>query len=52
MRILLVEDDIMIGETLADTLQDEAYTVDWVKDGQQAITTIKVQPYDLMRIAK
>lgn len=48
MRILLVEDDIMIGETLADTLQDEAYTVDWVKDGQQAITTIKVQPYDLI----
>lgn len=48
MRVLLVEDDLMIGETLADALQDETYTVDWVKDGQQAISTLKVQPYDLV----
>ena len=44
MRVLLVEDDLMIGETLSDALQDETYTVDWVKDGQQAIATLKVQP--------
>lgn len=48
MRVLLVEDDLMIGETLSDTLQDEAYTVDWVKDGQQAISTLKVQSYELV----
>ena len=48
MRVLLVEDDLMIGETLSDALQDEAYTVDWVKDGQQAIATLKVQPYNLV----
>lgn len=48
MRVLLVEDDVMIGETLADALRDEAYTVDWVKDGQQAITTLKFQPYELV----
>ena len=48
MRVLLVEDDKMIGESLSDALQDEAYIVDWVKDGRQAILTLKVQPYDLI----
>ncbi len=48
MRVLLVEDDLMIGESLSDALQDEAYTVDWVKNGRQAILTLKVQPYDIM----
>ncbi len=33
MRILLVEDDLMIGESLARGLRDEGYTVDWVNDG-------------------
>jgi two-component system, OmpR family, response regulator QseB len=36
MRILLVEDDPMIGKTLATALQQDGYTVDWVKDGQAA----------------
>ena len=36
MRILLVEDDPMIGKTLHAALQQERYTVDWVKDGQAA----------------
>ncbi len=34
MRILLVEDDPMIGKTLHAALQQDGYTVDWVKDGQ------------------
>ena len=36
MRILLVEDDPMIGKTLLAALQQDRYTVDWVKDGQAA----------------
>ena len=48
MRVLLVEDDLMIGESLSEALQDEAYTVDWVKDGRDAILTLKVQPYDII----
>lgn len=48
MRVLLVEDDLMIGESLSEALQDEAYTVDWVKDGRQAILTLKIQPYDII----
>ncbi len=36
MRILLVEDDPMIGKTLHTALQQDSYVVDWVKDGQAA----------------
>jgi len=36
MRILLVEDDLMIGKTLHAALQREGYVVDWVKDGHAA----------------
>lgn len=48
MRVLLVEDDLMIGESLSEALQDETYIVDWVKDGRQAILTLKVQPYEII----
>ena len=34
MRILIVEDDPMIGKTLQTALAQENYTVDWVQDGQ------------------
>ncbi len=36
MRILLVEDDRMIGEAVSVALKDAAYAVDWVKDGASA----------------
>ena len=36
MRILLVEDDLMIGEAVSVALKDAAYAVDWVKDGDAA----------------
>ncbi|MBI2802091.1 MAG: response regulator transcription factor [Gammaproteobacteria bacterium] len=34
MRILLIEDDRMIGEALCVALRDAAYAVDWVLDGE------------------
>src|SRR4249919_1213948 len=34
MRILLVEDDAMIGKTLSQALTQDGYAVDWVTDGQ------------------
>jgi DNA-binding response OmpR family regulator len=34
MRILLVEDDPMIGKTLQQALQQDGYAVDWVTDGE------------------
>lgn len=33
MRILLVEDDNMIGQSLREALTENGLTVDWVKDG-------------------
>ena len=36
MRLLLVEDDPMIGETVLDLLRAEHYAVDWVRDGDMA----------------
>lgn len=36
MRILLVEDDPMIGEAVSVALRDAAYAVDWVRDGVAA----------------
>jgi DNA-binding response OmpR family regulator len=48
MRILLVEDDTMIGESVLDLLRAEHYAVDWVKDGEMAETALRTQTYDLV----
>ena len=40
MRLLLVEDDTMIGEVVLDLLRAEHYAVDWVKDGDMADTAL------------
>jgi two-component system, OmpR family, response regulator len=47
MRILLVEDDRMIGTAMAQALKDAAYAVDWVSDGESAIEAAQVERYDL-----
>ena len=48
MRVLLVEDDPMIGEAIQAALKDASYAADWVKNGQSAITTLGCQYYDLV----
>ncbi|WP_066567534.1 response regulator transcription factor [Snodgrassella sp. CFCC 13594] len=47
MRILLLEDDIMIAEVLGDTLKAAGYAVDWVADGLQAETALNSHQYNL-----
>ena len=47
MRVLLVEDDRMIGAAVAQALKDAAYAVDWVSDGQTAIEAAEVETYDV-----
>ena len=39
MRILLVEDDELLGESVLEALKLGGYVVDWVRDGQSAINT-------------
>jgi two-component system OmpR family response regulator len=48
MRVLLVEDDAMIGEAVQSALKDASYAADWVKNGQNALTTLACQHYDLV----
>ena len=48
MRLLLVEDDSMIGEAVLDQLRAEHYAVDWVRDGEMADTALLSQSYDLV----
>lgn len=48
MRVLLVEDDPMIGEAIQGALKDASYAADWVKDGRTALTTLSCQHYDLV----
>ena len=45
MRMLLVEDDRMIGEAITVALQDAAYAVDWVRDGETALRAIGNQEH-------
>jgi two-component system OmpR family response regulator len=42
MRILLVEDDPMIGEAVSVALKDAAYAVDWVMDGAAACSVLEL----------
>ena len=48
MRVLLVEDDPMIGEAIIGALKDASYAADWVKDGPAALSTLSIQHYDLV----
>ncbi|MDM5177135.1 response regulator [Massilia sp. DJPM01] len=48
MRILLVEDDPMIGSVVQQELRDASYAVDWVRDGHAALTSMEALDYSLV----
>ena len=48
MRLLLVEDDAMIGETVLNILRAEHYAVDWVRDGAMADQALRSAEYDVV----
>jgi len=48
MRVLLVEDDPMIGDAVRGALQDASYAADWVRDAHAALSTLGCQHYDLV----
>jgi two-component system response regulator QseB len=48
VRLLLVEDDAMIGESLRKGLRQDGFTVDWVQDGRSAENAVDCGTYDLM----
>lgn len=48
MRILLIEDDDILAETLTEAIASQRYAVDLVEDGEAAWTQIKMVEYDLI----
>ena len=48
MRVLLVEDDELLGDGLKTGLRQAGYTVDWVKDGVSAENAFTVNEFDLV----
>ena len=48
MRILLVEDDIQLGESLEAALKLEQYAVDWLSSGEPVRASLSATPYDLL----
>ena len=48
MRVLLVEDDELIGNAVKHALNDAASAVDWVQDGETAVSSIKMEDYSLV----
>jgi len=48
MRVLLIEDDPMIGQVVQAALKDAAHAADWVDNGETALATLAGQRYDLV----
>ena len=48
MRLLLVEDDEMIAETVLESLGREGYAIDWAQDGRAAELSLGNGVYDLV----
>ncbi len=48
MKILLIEDDPMIGQSLSQFLKSEGYAVNWCQNGTNGAQAIKVESYELV----
>jgi DNA-binding response OmpR family regulator len=45
MRVLIVEDDPLLGDALAAGLKQRGFAADWVQDGRDAQAAMRVEPY-------
>ena len=45
MRVLLAEDDPLLGDGLRAGLKQQGFQVDWVRDGEAAERELRAQPY-------
>lgn len=46
MRILLIEDDVMIGDGIVEGLKELGFVTDWFTDGADGEEALYYQPYD------
>lgn len=47
MKILLLEDDFILGESIEEMLREANYDVDWVRNGEEAANQTYDSVYDL-----
>jgi len=48
MRLLLVEDDELLGDAVKAGLNQAGYIVDWLKDGESARAALKTESFELI----
>ena len=48
MRILLIEDDPLLGTAIEQALKDARYSVDWVTDGQLGLAAAMTEDYSVV----
>lgn len=48
MRVLLIEDDAMLGRALVQALEDAGMSVDWVRDGQLGAEAVAIGGHSLI----
>lgn len=48
MRLLLVEDDRLLGDGIAAGLRQDGYVVDWVQSGEQGLLAVSSETFDLV----
>lgn len=48
MRILYIEDDELLGESVKASAAMEGYALDWLRDGSLAMAALKAGTYDLI----
>src|ERR1700722_6769045 len=46
-KILLIEDDTLIGEAVVDVLETANHTVEWTQNGKEALDRLNLYEYDL-----
>lgn len=48
MRVLLVEDDPMVGEAVRKGLRQDGFAIDWVQDGKSADMALRTEDYAML----
>jgi two-component system, OmpR family, response regulator QseB len=48
MRVLVVEDDRMIAEAVGTALEQDGYTVEWIRDGASAAAALGTSSFDIV----
>ncbi len=48
MKVLLVEDDMLLGESLSDYLSNADFDVKWIDDDRVVVQTLSVELFDII----